>query len=90
MSSSLPQQRAFHRNAFLVIYDKITPVFFHCLLFTSCLLATFSVVAESCVPDHIDEFSRLKRVVDGDTIELDDGRHLRLIGINATETGKYG
>ncbi len=29
-------------------------------------------------------------VYDGDTIKLDDGRKIRLIGINATESGRAG
>jgi len=64
--------------------------FIKCLLIASCLLPTFSVVAESCAPDRIDEVARIERVIDGDTVQLDDGRHLRLIGINAMETGKDG
>jgi micrococcal nuclease len=32
----------------------------------------------------------VRQVLDGDTVILDDGRHLRLIGINAPELGKNG
>ena len=51
---------------------------------------TWQAVAQGCAPDHIDEYARVKRVFDGDTIELEDGRHVRLIGVNAMETGKDG
>ena len=43
------------------------------------------------VPDistHDWEKARVARVVDGDTLVLDDGRRLRLIGINAPEIGE--
>lgn len=33
---------------------------------------------------------RVARALDGDTLVLDDGRHVRLIGINAPELGKKG
>ncbi|MBC3956634.1 thermonuclease family protein [Pseudomonas triticifolii] len=32
----------------------------------------------------------VQRVVDGDTLRLDDGRSVRMIGLNAPETGKRG
>jgi endonuclease YncB( thermonuclease family) len=34
--------------------------------------------------------AHVQRVVDGDTVRLDDGRSVRMIGINAPETGKKG
>ncbi len=33
---------------------------------------------------------RLAKVLDGDTIVLDDGRHVRLIGVNTPERAHYG
>ena len=33
---------------------------------------------------------RVQRVVDGDTIELDNGQRVRMIGIDAPETGQLG
>jgi endonuclease YncB( thermonuclease family) len=65
-------------------------VFFQCLLPASCLLVASFAVAESCAPDRIDEFAKIARIFDGDTIQLEDGRRVRLIGINAAETGKDG
>ena len=35
-------------------------------------------------------YARVERVSDGDTLRLKDGRSVRLIGINAPETGKKG
>ncbi len=32
----------------------------------------------------------VQRVVDGDTVRLKDGRSVRMIGVNAPETGKKG
>jgi len=34
--------------------------------------------------------AKVQRVVDGDTVRLSDGRSVRMIGINAPETGKKG
>jgi len=33
---------------------------------------------------------RVQEVIDGDTIELDDGQHVRMIGVDAPETGRPG
>jgi len=40
-------------------------------------------------PGHITTFE-VQRVVDGDTVRLKDGRSIRMIGVNAPETGKKG
>jgi len=50
---------------------------FSCLIFLAACLHLQPVMAE--------EVHRVKRVSDGDTIVLRDGRHLRYIGINAPE-----
>ena len=34
--------------------------------------------------------AQVERVVDGDTLRLKDGRSVRMIGLNAPETGKKG
>ncbi len=60
------------------------------LLLIVILLVAAPVAGQGCEPDHIDEFARIAYVYDGDTVKLDDGRHIRLIGINAAETGKNG
>ena len=41
-----------------------------------------------CLADRIDERVRISFVQDGDTLMLNDGRRLRLIGINTPELGK--
>ena len=43
-----------------------------------------------CGTERIDERSRVAAVIDGDTIVLGDGRHLRLIGLNTPELGRDG
>ena len=35
-------------------------------------------------------YAQVERVVDGDTLRLKDGRSVRMIGLNAPETGKKG
>jgi len=56
--------------------------------FIACLLLTGQVwgaPAPECLVDHVDEQVRVKQVFDGDTIQLDDGRKVRLLGINTPE-----
>lgn len=45
------------------------------------------VAASLCPPPPTTPEIGIKRVIDGDTLVLADGRHLRFIGINATELG---
>ncbi len=52
-----------------------------------CLLAS-PVGADPCRSDRIDESVRISRVFDGDTVRLQDGRHLRLIAINTPELAR--
>jgi endonuclease YncB( thermonuclease family) len=44
-----------------------------------------AIALEQGVEEHY-----IKRVIDGDTLVLDDGRHVRLLGINAPELKKKG
>lgn len=55
------------------------------------LCATFTSFAD-CYPDHSDSLQTVEvdKVFDGDTFRLKDGRKVRLLGINAPETGYYG
>jgi micrococcal nuclease len=46
--------------------------------------------AATCPADHIDEQARVHKIYDGDTVQLQDGRKLRFIGINAPEIGYDG
>ena len=41
-----------------------------------------------CAPDRIDERARVSHVHDGDTLQLSDGRKVRLIGINTPELAR--
>jgi len=43
---------------------------------------------EKCNSSHYDQKVTVKNVIDGDTVELSDGRHVRFIGINTPEN-KY-
>ncbi len=57
--------------------------FYLCL----CLLVA-PLAADECRSDRIDETVHVSRVFDGDTVRLQDGRHLRLIGINTPELAR--
>ncbi len=60
-----------------------------CLLKKASLVGAFFICAASvladCPPPGATHEIRVQRVVDGDTVRLSDGRHLRLIGINTPE-----
>jgi micrococcal nuclease len=60
-----------------------------CCLF-ACLSAPCVSAATSCAADHIDEQTHVAYVHDGDTVRLQDGRSLRLIGIDTPELGRDG
>jgi len=49
--------------------------------------APLAAHGESCTLDRTDEEVLIGRVYDGDTVELSDGRKLRLIGIDTPELG---
>ncbi|MBB3102899.1 thermonuclease family protein [Azomonas macrocytogenes] len=53
------------------------------------LFSTFQAQAFCPVAQHL-QFVRVSKVIDGDTLRLDDGRSVRLIGMNAPETGHNG
>jgi micrococcal nuclease len=59
-----------------------------CLLAALLSLPLAPAVAQPCLTDRIDERVRVSVVQDGDTLMLQDGRRLRLIGINTPELGK--
>ena len=48
------------------------------------LFVSFASTAE-CVPEGTGELAKVDRVYDGDTIKLTDGRHVRILGVNAPE-----
>jgi endonuclease YncB( thermonuclease family) len=51
-------------------------------------LAPAAAAPEPCPTDRTDGWFRVKQVVDGDTLLLADGQKVRLIGLNAPETGR--
>ena len=63
-----------------------------CLLKKALIFSAFFYVlvletaqATSCPPQHIDETARVNYVYDGDTLQLEDGRKVRLMGIDTPE-----
>lgn len=43
------------------------------------------VLGADCMPEGAGEMAQVDRVYDGDTIKLKDGRHVRILGVNAPE-----
>ncbi|WP_105102476.1 thermonuclease family protein [Microbulbifer pacificus] len=60
---------------------SLSAFFYACIL----LLATLLPAHADCVLGEADEIVALKKVVDGDTLRLKDGRRVRLIGVNTPE-----
>lgn len=62
------------------------------LAFLSTLLCpqAYSTPQPLCNLDSSDETVEITHVIDGDTVILKDGRHVRLIGINTPEIGRNG
>ena len=58
-------------------------------LLLALLLWPSLLLANPC-PLPLAEQAQLKRVIDGDTVQLSDGRHLRIIGIDTPELGRDG
>jgi len=62
-----------------------------CLAFLSTFLSAQTNSAPlSCDLGSADETVEVTHVIDGDTVILKDGRHIRLIGINTPEIGRNG
>lgn len=56
------------------------------LIYSAFFYVLFSTVqAAVCPPQHIDESVRVNYVYDGDTLQLEDGRRIRLLGIDTPE-----
>lgn len=57
------------------------------LIFSAFFCTCFSLnaYASECPPQRIDESARVNYVYDGDTVQLEDGRKVRLIGIDTPE-----
>lgn len=79
----------------LYVTKKASPSrrLFFCLLSGLALLATLgqaSRVFADCPAGQIDQTARVSFVADGDTVRLDTGEWVRLIGINTPEKGRNG
>lgn len=46
--------------------------------------------AASCLQKKVDLQAKVTRVIDGDTVQIDNGARIRLIGVNTPETGHHG
>lgn len=88
MLSGCIKKKAPPRGAFFIwrtLYDFIVFLVFIGWLSISC---SVFALEKNCGQERIDEYAKLKRVFDGDTIELADGRRVRIIGINTTEMAR--
>jgi len=56
---------------------------------TGALIPTANA-AVTCAPDRIDAKVRVSQVIDGDTVVLSDGQHVRLIGVDTPELAHKG
>ena len=67
--------------------DSVAPFSLCLLLLCGVLLCgpCTTAAAAACPPRHIDERVQVIYVFDGDTVKLQDGRRVRLIGINTPE-----
>lgn len=50
------------------------------------LQSPMALASGACPPQHIDETARVNYVYDGDSLQLEDGRKIRLLGIDTPET----
>ncbi len=70
-------------------HKKNRPVFFASagffLLCTISLWLPLNALAKPCSSNHFDKTGIVKRVFDGDTVQLESGEKIRLIGINTPE-----
>lgn len=57
--------------------------------FFVCLLTTLTAPAACLAPGTLTQV-RVSKVLDGDTLRLQDGRNVRLIGVNTPELGHHG
>src|SRR3989304_3808831 len=88
MPFGYPQQRVSLWDALFALYPYQTLVLLRVIVSIGAVLMALPADAASCAPDRIDEYAKVKQVFDGDTIQLTDGRKLRLVGINSPELGK--
>ncbi len=52
--------------------------------------SAWSDIPSYCAPGKMDGYAKVRHIYDGDTVLLEDGRRIRLIGMNAPELGRNG
>ena len=52
-------------------------------MFSALFIACNTVEASPCAPQQISESAKVRYVNDGDTVHFEDGRKIRLIGIDS-------
>ena len=63
-------------------------VFFLNLIFSGSLFA--GCLSKNALLADVEEWAKVAKVIDGDTVHLTDGRKIRFIGINTPEVGRGG
>jgi len=77
----VPRSNFLQLKACLLKKALVFSAFFYVLLFSAGEAAGSKV----CPPQHINESARVNYVYDGDTLQLEDGRKIRLLGIDTPE-----
>jgi len=60
------------------------------LLITGFIASNFYIFSNVVKTESLKEKVTITRVIDGDTLELEDGRKVRLVNINSPEKGTFG
>lgn len=68
----------------------VLPANFFILPAVFLLLAGFSIAHAACETDHFDLSTKVTYIFDGDTIEIESGERVRLVGVNTPELGRDG
>lgn len=82
----MPATRGSFEHGVDTAFKPLSALFRHLVLALLCA-APLAAYAQGCALDRSDEEVRISRIYDGDTVELSDGRKLRLIGIDTPELG---
>jgi endonuclease YncB( thermonuclease family) len=69
-------------------YFNLLKYLFLCLSFSFSFYSHKSLA--NCQISKVDEWTGIKKIIDGDTIVISDGRKVRFIGINTPEMGRNG
>ena len=68
--------------------DRYNAYSFSCALLFCLYFANISWAFANCPADHIDEQVQIAYIHDGDTLKLEDGRKLRLLGLDTPELSR--